>query len=48
MEILSPAMKHRQEADVRAQVFGIRRNRQQRLRHRLERNGIDPPRILKR
>ena len=48
MEILTPSVKHGQEADCRAQMLGVRRDGQQRLGHSPEENAVDYPGILQR
>ena len=48
MEVLTPGVKHGQEADCRAQVLGVRRDGQQRLGHCPEENAVDSPGILQR
>ena len=47
MEILTPSVQHGQEADGRAQMPGVRRDRQQRLGNGAEEDRVDDPGILK-
>ena len=47
-QILPPRMQNDQKANLRAQVLGIGRDFQQRLRRRLQKQAIDLFRVLKR
>ena len=48
MEVLTPSVKHRQEADGGAQVLGVPCYRQHRLGHGLEENAVDSSGVLQR
>ena len=48
MKILTPTVKHGQEADCRTQMLGVRRDRQHRLGHRPEEDAVDCLGVLQR
>ena len=48
MEILTPTVKHGEESNGCTEVLGVRRDRQQRLRHCAEEDAVDCPGILHR
>jgi hypothetical protein len=48
MEVLTPTVKHGEEADCRAKMLGVRRDGQQRLGHCPEEDAVDYPGILQR